>query len=69
MLLAKYTSGTGCEVKFIKTVYKNEEDKKVIYIIKIQPHGACKQKVSSMNWITIPKPPFDYQVEFQVSKS
>jgi hypothetical protein len=67
-LLAKYTSGGGCKVEFIRKVYRDEVNKKIIYAIKILQHGSCKKKVASMNWIQIPPIPNDYQVEFHVEK-
>ncbi len=64
-LLGKYASG-GCSVYFAKKVYKNDSNKKIIYVIDVIEQGACESMIFSSNWILIPKIPSDYTVEFQV---
>ncbi len=65
-LLGKYTQGGGCSVDFVSKVYKDDSKKKISYSIKIDEEGYCEKLVESMNWVLIPKVPFDYSVEFEI---
>lgn len=64
-LLGKYASGGGCKVEFLKKVYKDEKNKKIIFIIDIVEEGPCDMLEFNNNWILIPKIPSDYSVDFQ----
>lgn len=65
-LLGKYAQGGGCSIDFVRKVYKDDSNKKIIYSIKVVEEGLCEMLGMSMNWILIPKVPFDYSVEFEV---
>lgn len=65
-LLGKHAIGTGCSIDFIRKVYRNDLNKKIIYSIKVVEKGGCDMAGVSMNWILLPKLPPDYNVEFEV---
>jgi hypothetical protein len=66
-LLGQYASG-DCEVKFIREVVRDTNNKKFIYSIKIRDCGSCKKLGYSMNWILVPKLPADWDVEFIIKE-
>lgn len=65
-LLGKYTTGSGCSVTFEKNVYKDTENRNIIYTITIVEEGNCEMMAMNMNWITIPVVPPGYTVVYQV---
>ena len=65
-LLGKFADGGGCGIDFIRNIYKNDANKKITYLIKVNEEGLCDMYASSMNWALIPKVPSDYEVEFTV---
>jgi hypothetical protein len=65
-LLGIFASGGGCDVDFQREVFRDDNNKEIIYNIKIFSEGTCEAIFSSMNWILIPKIPEDYEVEFSV---
>jgi len=65
-LLGKYASGGGCTIDFMKKLYKDDTERKALYIIDVIEKGACNKLEFSMNWILSPKIPSDYLIQFQV---
>lgn len=65
-LLGKYAQGSGCSIDFVRKIYKDNSNNKIIYSIKVDEKGLCKKLGMSMNWVLIPKVPSDYTVEFEV---
>ena len=65
-LLGKYTQGGGCSINFVRHIFKDDLNKKIIYSIEVVEEGLCKKLGMSMNWILTSKVPSDYSVEFQV---
>lgn len=66
-LLGKHISGGGCTIEFFRKVYNDDIEKKLSYSITVVEDGACAKAGSSMNWITVPKIPTTYQVEFVIN--
>lgn len=67
-LLGKHAYGVGCSTTFVRHVYKDTENKKIIYSIVVVEEGNCEMIGMSMNWIKIPKIPPGYTVVFEVCK-
>lgn len=65
ILLGKFTTGTGCKVSFVRQVFIDELNAKFTYVVGKVQEGACEKFVQSMNWISIPKPPQGYTIEFK----
>ncbi len=65
-LLGKYASGGGCAIEFDRDLYKDDLERKVVYIIDVVEKGACQMMGVSMNWVLTSKIPSDYLVQFQV---
>ena len=66
-LLGLFTDGGGCKICFNKKVLKDMTNKIYTYNIKIIELGRCDKRRTSMNWITIPKIPQGYSVQFNVT--
>lgn len=66
-LLGKHASGV-CQVAFFRKAYRDDTTKKIVYAITVVEGGSCEMAVHSMNWITIPKIPEMYHVEFNISR-
>ncbi len=67
-LLAKYSSGGGCEVDFNRKVVFDSVQKKVVYYIDIRYEGYCEQLAFSGNFVLVPKMPDDYAVEIKLTE-
>ncbi len=66
-ILGNHTSGTGCSVDFEKHVYRDDENKRILYTVTIKVKGSCEIFVWSRNLISIATVPPDYRVELVVS--
>ena len=64
-LLGQYASG-GCEVKYIREVEKDENNKQYVYTIKVRDCGTCKRMRVNWNWVLVPKLPNGWTVKFEV---
>lgn len=64
-LLGQWATGQ-CETRFLREVEKDEDNKKIIYHIKVRDCGTCKSERYDANLITVPKIPVDYQIEFDI---
>ncbi len=67
-LLAKYSSGGGCEVDSNRKVVFDSMQKKVVYYIDIRYEGYCEQLAFSGNFVLVPKIPNDYAVEIKLTE-
>lgn len=67
-LLGTHAYGVGCSITFEKHVYKDTENKIIIYSVIVVEEGNCEMIGMSMNWIAIPKVPSEYTVVFEVKK-
>ncbi len=67
-LLGQYTMGGGCTIDFKKSALKDEKHKKILYLVEVQNNGGCAMAGYSMNWITIPKLPKGFTVEFKTTQ-
>ena len=63
-LLGRYASGGGCTIDFVKTIYKDETNKQIIYKLVVDEQGLCEMAAVSMNWILVPTIPEGYEVVF-----
>lgn len=68
-ILGNHASGTGCSVDFEKHVYRDDENNRILYIVKVIEEGLCEMYGWSRNLMTIASVPSDYSVEFVVSTS
>jgi hypothetical protein len=68
-MLGNHASGTGCSVDFEKHVYRDDENSRILYSVKVIEEGLCEMYGWSRNLITIASVPSDYSVEFVVSTS
>jgi hypothetical protein len=66
-ILGNHASGTGCSVDFEKHVYRDDDNKRVLYTVEVIEEGLCEMYGWSRNLITIASVPSDYRVEFVVS--
>jgi hypothetical protein len=66
-ILGNHASGTGCSVDFEKHVYRDKENKRVLYTVEVIEQGLCEMYGWSRNLITIDSVPSDFSVEFEVS--
>jgi hypothetical protein len=67
-LLGKHAYGVGCSITFERHVYRDTEQKKIIYSVTVIEEGCCEMLGMSMNWITIPTVPAGYTVVFEIRK-
>ncbi|MFC1730494.1 hypothetical protein ACFL6I_09170 [candidate division KSB1 bacterium] len=67
-LLGQFTTGGGCSIEYNRIVKRFDEEKKIVYTVEVKEKGFCDMAGISMNWITIPKIPAGYGVEFKIKK-
>jgi hypothetical protein len=68
VLLGKYASGGGCNIKFKQRVYRDITNQQLIYQIDVKATGWCDMLGYSNNWVLIPKPLFYEDVIFSVDE-
>ena len=68
ILLGQVAKGSGCSREFKKNLYKDDINKRFIYVIKVIEHGGCKPLEIGFFWIKTSKIPEDYTIEFEVIK-
>lgn len=69
-LLAKRTEVNGCYAFYTRSVSADTDDEKYIYEIFIQIGTAgcdTAKQIVNYNWVTVPKLPDKYEVEFKVT--
>lgn len=65
-LLGKLTTIKGCQVFYTREVTANTDKKAYVYTIDVVRQGSCDSTWVNYNWITVPKLPSQYTVQFQV---
>jgi hypothetical protein len=65
-LLGQESRSSGCEAKFIQEVQKEDASKKYVYEVKVKECGICKPLRISYHWVTVPKIPQGWTVDFKV---
>lgn len=65
LLIAK-TGGSGCSASYVRSVLKDDENKRIIYSVEAHYDGMCEMYIMNSNWVLVPKIPDDYTIEFQV---
>lgn len=63
-LLGYHGSGTGCTVTFDKHVFRNDQERSILYELTVIEGGACEKISYNRNLILVPRIPPDYSVEF-----
>ena len=66
MLIGKTTSGGGCSDEYKRKVYLDNENKKIIYDIRVRYRGLCKMLIMNYNFVLIPAQTSEYKVEYVV---
>jgi len=68
-LIFMQTNGGGCSADFDRKVFKDEENKNIIYEISVTYQGLCEMYITNKNWALVPKVPDDYSVVFKLVES
>jgi hypothetical protein len=63
-VLGYQATGTGCTVTFERHLYRDDQNKKIIYELAVIEEGACETAIGNRNLILVPQIPPDYSVEF-----
>jgi hypothetical protein len=66
-VLGYHAMGTGCTVSFGKHVYRDDQNKTILYELRVYEQGACDMAVYNRNLILVPRIPSDYRVIFSPS--
>ena len=66
-VLGYQATGTGCAVTFEKHVYRDDQNKQILYELTVVEEGACETAVHNRNLILVPHIPHDYSVAFSMS--
>jgi hypothetical protein len=66
-VLGYEATGTGCTVTFEKHVYRDDQNKQILYELTVVEEGACETAVRNRNLIFVPRIPHDYSVTFSMS--
>lgn len=66
-VLGYQATDSGCTVLFEKHVYRDDQDKQILYELTAVEEGACEKVIHDRNLILIPRIPPEYSVEFSVS--
>jgi len=67
-LIGKYTEVQACDASYLSDVFADPENKKYIYeiIINADNFFNCDSIISNHHWISVPKLPNSYTVDFRV---
>lgn len=63
-VLGYHATGTGCSVTFERHVYRDDQNKAILYEITVVEEGACGKDFDDRNLILVPRIPSDYIVDF-----
>jgi len=66
-VLGYHATGKGCTVTFEKHVYRDDQNNKVLYQLKVLEEGACEKIVGNRNLILVPRIPSNYSVAFSIA--
>ncbi len=68
-LLGQYADAGGCSVGFLRTVTRNDAEKKYTYEVYANGCGQCDMLGLSNNMVLVEKIPEDYTVEFSIKEN
>lgn len=63
-VLGYHATGKGCTVSFEKHVYRDDQNNKVMYQLRVLEEGLCEEVIGDRNLILIPRIPSNYSVVF-----
>ena len=63
-VLGYQVSGTGCSVSFEKNVYRDDQNRSILYELTVFEEGRCELDFSSRNLIMVPRIPSNYSVNY-----
>jgi len=63
-LLGFFTSGSGCNTKYIREVIVHKTEPHFDYNVTIRNCGFCFESDVHFNWVTVPKLPEGWSVKF-----
>lgn len=63
-LLGFQATGTGCSVTFEKHIYRDDQNKTILYELTVIEEGVCEIDIYNRNLILVPSIPSDYIVDF-----
>jgi hypothetical protein len=67
-VLGYHATGTGCNVTFERHVYRDDQNKTILYELAVVEEGDCEQISQDRNLILIPRIPSGYSVVFSESE-
>lgn len=65
--LGKYTATSGCDARYSRLVYYNEDSGNYEYEIQVTSEGLCEMLISSFNCAIVPKQSGNEEVIFRVT--
>ncbi len=67
-LIGKLTEVTGCSAIYFKEVYADPENDAYLYeiTVTVESSDGCESTLQNMNWLSVPKLPEQYTVDFEV---
>ena len=68
-VLGNQAAGTGCSVDFERHVYRDDENRRILYAVDVIEEGLCEMLGWNRNLITVASVPSDYSVEFEATTS
>jgi hypothetical protein len=63
-VLGYHATGTGCNVTFERHVYRDDQNKAILYELTVVEEGICEKDFNNRNLILVPRIPSDYIVDF-----
>ncbi len=66
-LLVKYVQATACAVTYYHQILADPDSKTYFYQLDVSLSGDCTTDLSEYVWLSVPKIPEDYTVDFQVN--
>jgi hypothetical protein len=63
-VLGYHATGTGRSVTFEKHVYRDDQNKAILYELTVVEEGVCEKDFNNRNLILVPRIPSDYIVDF-----
>jgi hypothetical protein len=66
-ILGYQATGTGCTVTFEKHVYRDDQNKQILYELTVVEEGVCETVVHNRNLILVSRIPDDYSVAFSMT--
>ena len=65
-LLGFWTTGGGCNIRFIREVSRDDTNNKYLYEIRVNECGSCEMLRYDANFVLVPRLPDGYTVDFIV---